>query len=113
MCENVLANGGFEASTAWSGIANTSGVIYSEGVYSAVRARNGARSGRVGSSTVNGYWNEILQTAVLPTSTISATLTVWRYLETSEISTATVYDRFQFGLETDAGIEAGAAQAHR
>jgi murein DD-endopeptidase MepM/ murein hydrolase activator NlpD len=105
ICANVLVNGGFEASTGWAGIANTSGTIYSEGVYSAARARNGARSGRVGSININGYWNEILQTAVLPTDTISATLTLWRFLDTSETSTSTAYDVFRIGLETDEGIE--------
>jgi murein DD-endopeptidase MepM/ murein hydrolase activator NlpD len=104
-CTNVLVNGGFETNTGWAGIANSSATIYSEGVYSSARARGGARSGRVGSMNVNGYWNEIVQTAVLPTDTISATLTLWRFLDTNETSTSVAYDVFRFGLETDEGVE--------
>lgn len=105
VCSNVLVNGGFEASTGWAGIANTSGTIYAPPVFSGAQARSGARSGRVGSPTVNGYWDEVLQTALVPTDAVTVTLSFWRYLDTSETSTSAAYDVFRYGLETDKGIE--------
>jgi murein DD-endopeptidase MepM/ murein hydrolase activator NlpD len=104
-CSNIAVNGEFETSSGWAGIANTAGAIYTEAIYSAARARNGSRSGRVGSPAVNGYWNEILQTMTIPPNASSATLTVWRYLETGETSRTRAYDIFTIGLETDKGIE--------
>jgi murein DD-endopeptidase MepM/ murein hydrolase activator NlpD len=110
VCTNAIINGGFEASTAWVGIANTASAIYSEGVYATARAHAGVRSGRVGSLNVNGYWNEFLQTAALPTDTISATLTLWRFLDTTEKSSSVAYDVFHLGIETDEGVELVAPQ---
>lgn len=104
-CSNLAVNGEFETAGGWAGIANTAGTIYTEAIYSAARARNGSRSGRVGSPTANGYWNEILQTVTIPPNASSATLTVWRYLETGETSRTRAYDIFTIGLETDKGIE--------
>jgi len=117
-CTNVLANGSFEdaSSQAWTGIANTGSTIYnvipngaSSGVadpliYTA-RPRTGARSGRIGSAGVNGYWNELVQTVQLPTNVTSVTLTYWRYLDTQEASTTAALDVFKIGLETEKGIE--------
>jgi murein DD-endopeptidase MepM/ murein hydrolase activator NlpD len=105
LCSNLARNGGFESSGAWVGIANTAGTIYNEPVYSAARAHTGARSGLIGSLGVNGYWNEILQTVMMPTGTISATLSYWRYLSSGETSVSVAYDVFRIGLETERGIE--------
>jgi hypothetical protein len=105
VCSDVLVNGGFETNGGWAGVANTAGTIYTENIYSAVRARSGSRGGRVGSPGVNGYWNEVLQTTLVPANTISATLSFWRYLDTSETSTSVAYDVFRYGIETDRGIE--------
>jgi murein DD-endopeptidase MepM/ murein hydrolase activator NlpD len=117
-CTNVLANGSFEdaSSQVWTGIANTGSTIYNvipNGASSGVadplvyttRPRTGARSGRVGSTGVNGYWNELVQTVQLPTNVTSVTLTYWRYLDTQEASTTTALDIFKIGLETEKGIE--------
>lgn len=105
-CTNVLADGGFEGDAGWAGVANTAGAVYTERIHSADRAYSGARSGRVGSPVVNGYWNEILQTTEpLPPAVISATLRFRRYLDTRETSTRVVYDAFRAGLETDHGVE--------
>ncbi|MCX6018686.1 MAG: M23 family metallopeptidase [Chloroflexi bacterium] len=104
-CANVLVNSNFEAEAGWAGLANTEVTVYSTTAYSAVHVHGGARSGRVGSPEVNGYWSEILQTVQMPAEVVSATLTVWRYLDTAEISTRTVYDAFRIGLETDGGVE--------
>jgi len=118
VCSNLLLNGGFEdvSSPVWTGVANTAAVIYnvipggaSSGaadplIYTA-RPRTGARSGRVGSSGINGYWNELLQTVQLPAGVTDVTLTFWRYLDTQEISTATAYDIFTIALETDKGVQ--------
>jgi murein DD-endopeptidase MepM/ murein hydrolase activator NlpD len=120
-CNNVLVNGDFESNTAWTGVANTASAIYnvipngsSSGlndplVYSS-RPRSGARSGRVGSSSVNGYWNELLQAVKLPSNVTSLTLTYWRFLDTSEPSTSVAYDKFSVVVETDKGIEIGSPQ---
>lgn len=117
-CSNVLQNAGFEdaVNPVWTGIANTGGVIYNvlaggsnsgvnDPLIYTTRPRTGARSGRVGSPNVNAYWNELLQTAQMPANVTSATLTYWRYLDTRETSTTTVYDTFRIGIETDKGIE--------
>jgi hypothetical protein len=115
-CNNILVNGDFESNTAWTGVANTAGAIYnvipngsSSGlndplIYS-TRPRGGSRSGRVGSSSVNGYWNELLQAVKLPSNVTSLTLTYWRFLDTSEPSTSVAYDKFSVVVETDKGIE--------
>lgn len=117
-CSNVIQNAGFEDTTnpLWTGIANTGATIYNvlpggsnSGVNDALiyttRLRTGARSGRVGSTNVNGYWNELVQTAPMPANVTSATLTYWRYLDTQETSTTAAFDVFRIGLETDKGIE--------
>jgi murein DD-endopeptidase MepM/ murein hydrolase activator NlpD len=117
-CTNVLADGSFEdaSSQVWTGIANTGSTIYNvipNGASSGVadpliyttRPRTGGRSGRVGSTGVNGYWNELVQTVQLPTNVTSVTLTYWRYLDTQEASTTTALDIFKIGLETEKGIE--------
>jgi len=122
-CANVLANGTFEAVLAlpWTGIANTGATIYNvipgsttstlkDDLLSTVRAHGGVKSGRVGSPTVNGYWNELVQTAVLPPNVSSITLTYWRYLDSGETSTAVAYDRFEAGVETAKGIQVVAPQ---
>lgn len=104
-CDNLTINGGFESNAGWVGIANTDSAIYREAIVSSARARNGVRSGMVGSPTANGFWNEILQTVRLPARTSSVTLTLWRYLVTNEASRTRAYDHFSIVLETDAGIE--------
>jgi len=117
-CSNLLLNGGFEdaSSQAWTGVANTAAVIYNVipgGANSGVadpliyttRPRTGARSGRIGSPSINGYWNELLQTAQLPANVTGVTLTFWRYLDTQEPSTTTAYDIFTIALETDKGVQ--------
>ncbi len=105
VCANIAANPGFETAGEWVGIANTSGAIYNEAVYSNGRARSGQRAGLVGSLRVNGYWNEIVQTVNVPAGAVSATLTLWRNLATGETSTTAAYDVFRIGVETDRGIE--------
>ena len=122
-CANVLANGTFEAALAlpWTGIANTNGTIYNvipggttsslkDDLLSTTRAHDGAKSGRVGSPTANSYWNELVQTVVLPPSVSSITLVYWRYLDSSEAITSVAYDRFEAGVETDKGIQVVAPQ---
>lgn len=122
-CANLLLNGGFEdvSSPAWTGVANTSATIYNvipggansgaaDPLIYTTRPRTGARSGRVGSPNVNGYWNELVQTVQLPANTLSVTLTYWRYLDTQEASTTTAYDTFRIALETEKGIEVVAPQ---
>ena len=117
-CSDLLLNGGFEdaSSPAWTGVANTASVIYNvipggassgaaDPLIYTTRPRTGARSGRVGSSGVNGYWNELLQTVQLPAGVTDVTLAFWRYLDTQEISTATAYDIFTVALETDKGVQ--------
>jgi hypothetical protein len=107
-CVNVAGNGGFEAALPgrpWTGVANTAGAIYNDPLIYTTRARTGVRSGRVGSPSVNGYWNELLQTVQLPPSAVTVTLTFWRYLDTTETSRTTAYDRFTAGLETERGIQ--------
>ena len=117
-CSNVLLNAGFEdtVNPIWTGIANTSGTIYNvlpggsnsgvnDPLIYTTRPRTGARSGRIGSPNVNSYWNELLQTAQMPANVTSATLTYWRFLNTTETSTTTVFDVFRIGLETEKGIE--------
>lgn len=117
-CSNLLLNGGFEdaSSSAWTGVANTSATIYNvipggansgtaDPLIYTTRPRTGARSGRVGSPNVKGYWNELLQTVQLPTNTLSVMLTYWRYLDTQETSTTIAYDTFRIALETEKGIE--------
>lgn len=118
VCRDAVANGGFEdaANPIWTGVANTASTIYNvlpDGgpsgvadplIYTA-RPRTGARSGRIGATAVNGYWNELLQTVQLPSNVISVTLTYWRYLDTQETSTTTAYDVFRVGLETEKGIQ--------
>ncbi len=117
-CANLLVNGDFEASLAlpWSGIANTPGAIYNvipggantslkDTLTDASRARSGFKSGRVGSPSVNGYWNELVQTVRLPANVTSASLSYWRYLDTRETTTTTAFDRFEVGLESDKGIQ--------
>jgi len=105
-CANVLRNGGFEEDAEWAGIANTARAVYDEPVYTAEHARSGARSGRVGSPTIDGYWNEFVQTAAIPAGTTRLTLRFWRRLETRETSTSRVYDAFRVGVESERGVEA-------
>ncbi len=122
VCSNMIANGGFEdtSSAVWTGIANTSGTIYNvipNGANSGVsdpliymtRPRTGARGGRVGSTGVNGYWNELLQTVQLPANVVSITLSYWRYFDSNEGTTSAV-DIFKIGLETEKGIQIGPPQ---
>jgi murein DD-endopeptidase MepM/ murein hydrolase activator NlpD len=122
VCTNLIANGGFEdtSNPVWTGIANTSGTIYnvipngsnsgvSDALIYTTRPRTGARSGRVGSTGVNGYWNELLQTVQLPANVVSITLTYWRYFDSNE-GTTSAADIFKIGLETEKGIQAGPPQ---
>jgi aminopeptidase S len=107
-CADVVVNGNFEAplpGRPWTGVANTPSVIYNDPFINSVRAHTGGQSGRVGSPTVNSYWNELLQTVQLPNGVSSATLTYWRYLDTTETSRTRAYDRFTIGLETEQGIQ--------
>lgn len=116
-CSNVLQNAGFEdANPIWAGVANTSGTIYNvvaggsnsgvnDPLIYTTRPRTGARSGRIGSSNVNSYWNELVQTAQMPANVTTATLTYWRFLDTTETSTTVAYDTFRIGIETEKGIE--------
>ncbi len=107
-CANVLANGDFEAALPgrpWTGVANSRSAVYNDPLISGTRARTGSRSGRVGSPSVNYYWNELIQTVQLPSNVVSVELSYWHYLDTTETSTTRVYDVFRAGLETDEGIE--------
>ena len=107
-CTNIAVNGGFEAAAPWhpwTGVANTTSGVYVDTLISSVRAHRGAKSGRVGSSTLNGVWNEMVQTVPLPANVVITTLTYWRYLDTTETDTATVYDKFTVGIETEQGIQ--------
>lgn len=117
VCSNLVVNGDFEASPAlpWTGIANTNGTIYNvipgasgsslnDPLVYSTRARSGTRSGRVGSASVNGYWNELVQTVKLPSGVTSVTLTYWRFIDSADSTTA-ANDTFSVGLETDKGIE--------
>jgi len=105
-CTDAAIDGGFEGVAGWVGVANTAGAVYTARIYAAEKAYDGARSGRVGSPTVNGYWSEILQTTEpLPVGVISATLRFRRFLDTRETSVRTAYDVFDVGVETDRGIE--------
>ena len=88
-CDNVAGNGDFEQplpGRPWTGVANTSSVVYNDPFITNVRAHGGAQSGRVGSPTVNSYWNELLQTVQLPGNVVTITLTYWRFLDTAETS---------------------------
>jgi hypothetical protein len=122
-CTNLLVNGGFESGLAlpWSGIANTPSAIYNvipggantslkDTLTDASRAYSGLKSGRVGSPSVNGYWNELVQTVTLPANVTSVALSYWRYLDTRETNTTTSLDRFEVGLESDEGIQLVAPQ---
>ena len=107
-CADVVRNGDFEAplpGRPWTGEANTTSAVYQDPLISNARAHGGAQSGRVGSPALNRYWNELLQTVQMPANVVSATLTYWRYLDTSETSATIVYDRFSAGLETAQGVE--------
>lgn len=107
-CGDVVVNGNFEAPSPgrpWAGVANTPSRIYNDPFVSNVRAHNGAQSGRVGSPTINSYWNEMIQTVQLPNGVSSVTLTYWRYLDTAETSRTKAYDTFSIGLETEQGIQ--------
>ncbi|MCS7060054.1 MAG: peptidoglycan DD-metalloendopeptidase family protein [Anaerolineae bacterium] len=107
-CADLLVNGDFERPAPgrpWVGIANTSSTVYNDAFMFTTRPRSGARSARLGSPTLNSYWNELLQTVQLPSSVVSITLTYWRNLSTTETSTSTVYDRFLIGIETEQGLE--------
>ena len=108
VCADALGNGNFESALPgrpWVGVANTTSAIVNDAFIYTTRPRTGARSGRVGSPTLNSYWNEMLQTVQLPAAVISISLTYWRYLDTDETSTTVVYDRFSAGVETQQGIE--------
>lgn len=112
-CADLLVNGDFEGAPPgrpWVGIANTSSAIYNDAFIFTTRPRAGARSGRIGSPSLNYYWNELLQTVQLPPDVASVTLTYWRYLSTTETSVSTVYDRFLVGVETEQGLEIVAPQ---
>jgi murein DD-endopeptidase MepM/ murein hydrolase activator NlpD len=107
-CSNIVGNGDFEAASPgrpWTGVANAPGAVYNDPFINTTRAHSGAQSGRVGSPAVNSYWNELLQTVQLPGNVVSVTLTYWRFLDTSETSVTTIYDRFTAGLETEQGIQ--------
>ena len=82
------------------------GAIYNAAFTSNVRVHGGVQSGRVGSPTVNSYWNELLQTVQLPARVTSVTLSYWRYLDTTETSRTKAFDIFTAGIETEQGIQA-------
>ncbi len=112
-CSNIVANGDFEGVAPghpWTGVANTTASVYVEPFISTARAHGGAKSGRVGSSSLNNVWNEMIQTVQMPAGVVSATLTYWHYLDTTETSLTTVYDRFSVGIETEQGIQIVAPQ---
>ena len=52
----------------------------------------------------------MIQTMQMPAGVVSATLTYWRYLDTTETSLTTVYDRFSVGIETEQGIQISAPE---
>jgi hypothetical protein len=106
VCNDVVRNGDFEGyGPPWTGVANSTTTLYNDPLISSARAHMGTRSGRVGSPTVNSYWNELLQTVQLPANVTSVTLTYWRYLDTAETSRTKAYDKFSAGLETQQGIQ--------
>ena len=112
-CTDVIKNGNFEAPASgrpWTGVANTPGVVYSAALTSNARAHAGAQSGRLGSPTVNSYWNELLQTVQLPARVTSVTLSYWRYLDTTETSRTKAFDIFTAGVETEQGIQVAPPQ---
>ena len=112
-CVNLATNGDFEGVAPghpWTGVANQTTSVYVDTFISTVRAHGGAKSGRVGSSSLNSVWNEMIQTVQMPAGVISATLIYWRYLDTTETSLTTVYDRFSVGIETEQGIQIGTPQ---
>ncbi|HEY3290744.1 MAG TPA: hypothetical protein VGK87_11505 [Anaerolineae bacterium] len=111
-CSNIAQNGDFEAPLPghpWTGVANTS-IVYVDTFISRDHAHSGAQSGRVGSLSRNSVWNEMLQTVQMPAGVVSATLTYWRYLDTTETSLTTVYDLFTAGIETEQGIQIAVPQ---
>lgn len=107
-CANIAVNGNFEAPLPghpWTGVANTTGAVYQDTFISRDHAHGGAQSGRIGSLSRNSVWNEMMQTVQMPAGVVSATLTYWRYLDTTETSLTTVYDLFTAGIETEQGIQ--------
>ena len=107
-CNDVIRNGNFDGTSTgrpWTGVANTPSAVYAPTLLSSTRAHSGAQSGRVGSPSVNSFWNEMIQTVPLPGGVTSVTLVYWRFLDTTETSTTKVYDSFSAGLETEKGIQ--------
>lgn len=107
-CNDAIRNGTFDTTSAgrpWTGVANTSGTVYAPAFLTNARAHSGSQSGRVGSPSVNGMWNELLQTVQLPAGVTSVTFVYWRFLDTTETSTTKAYDIFNAGLETEKGIQ--------
>ncbi|MCL4507148.1 MAG: hypothetical protein M1140_14165 [Chloroflexi bacterium] len=107
-CADAVKNGNFDAplpGRPWTGEANTTSAVYQDPLISGARAHGGTQSGRVGSPSLNSYWNELLQTVQMPAGVVSATLSYWRFLDTTETSTTIIYDRFTAGLETAQGVE--------
>jgi hypothetical protein len=81
-----LTNPGFESgSTGWS---STSGVINTDGAY--------ARTGK-GYAWLDGYGtthtDTLSQTVSVPSNACSATFSFWLYINTSETTTTTAYDK--------------------
>jgi hypothetical protein len=113
LCSNHAANGDFESPSPghpWTGVANTTSVVYQDTFITTVLAHGGAKSGRVGSSSLNNVWNEMMQTVQMPDGVVSATLTYWRYLDTTETSLTVIYDKFTAGIETEQGIQIAVPQ---
>ena len=94
-----------ESGRPWAGVANTPRAVYAAPVITTARAHSGSQSARIGSPTLNYYWDELIQTVQLPPGVTSVTLTYWRFLDTTETSTTRVYDVFKAGLETQQGIQ--------
>ena len=107
-CGDLIQNGGFEAAQPgrpWAGVANTPRAVTGAPVITNARAHAGSQSARIGSPSLNYYWDELIQTVQLPAGVTDVTLTYWRYLDTAETSTTRRYDIFTVGLETQQGIQ--------
>ena len=103
-CTDLVRNGSFEEPLPggpWASIVNTVTAVYTDTLIDTARAHTGAQSGHVGSPALNSVWNEFIQTIQMPPGVVSATLTYWRYLTSTETA---AYDQFSIGVETEQGV---------